>query len=513
MAHCVQPEGCTNERAKRANHQHSAVLGPKGRSAHCAHPEGCTNERAKRANHQHSAVLGPKGRSAHCAQPEGCTNERAKRANHQHSAVLGPQGRRLIARSPKGAPMSDRPDVAVVGAGILGLATARELLIRHPDLAVTVLDKEDRVGSHQTGHNSGVLHAGLYYVPGSLKARLCREGKAAMERFAEEHGIPLDRCGKLVVALDESELGRFEDLRRRAEANGVEGLEVIGPERHRRARAPRRRHPGAVVAGHRHHRLRPGGPGAGRRRGRAGAGRSSWGARSCGIERRSADDRAATRPPARSWPRHVVACAGLHADRVAHQLGDDGRERIVPFRGDYYTLAGGAKSLVNGSDLPGPRPPLPVPRRPLDQAHRRRGAGRAQRGAGLRPRGLPAARRQRRGTWPARCATGVPAARRPLLADRRDRDVARRQQAGVPAGAPALRARPAVRRTSGSGRPGSAPRPWTPTGRWSTTSGSAATTGRSRPQRPVAGRNGLAGHRRGAGVAGRGAVRGPGYLS
>ena len=126
--------------------------------------------------------------------------------------------------------MSDRPDVAVVGAGILGLATARELLIRHPDLAVTVLDKEDRVAAHQTGHNSGVLHAGLYYAPGSLKARLCREGKAAMERFAEEHGIPVDRCGKLVVALDGSELGRFEDLRRRAEANGVEGLEVLGPE-------------------------------------------------------------------------------------------------------------------------------------------------------------------------------------------------------------------------------------------------------------------------------------------
>jgi (S)-2-hydroxyglutarate dehydrogenase len=253
--------------------------------------------------------------------------------------------------------VSDRPDVAVVGAGILGLATARELLIRHPDLVVTVLDKEDRVAAHQTGHNSGVLHAGLYYAPGSLKARLCREGKAAMERFAEEHGIPVDRCGKLVVALDGSELGRFEDLRRRAEANGVEGLEVLGPE----GIAEREPHAAGIRA------LWSPGTGIidfGRVArvladdvvGRGGT--LQLGRPVERIERRAPEIVLHT-PAGPVVAAHVVACAGLHADALAHQLGDDGRERIVPFRGDYYTLVGGSKSLVNGLIYPVPDPRFP----------------------------------------------------------------------------------------------------------------------------------------------------------
>ena len=125
---------------------------------------------------------------------------------------------------------SGRVDVAVVGGGIVGLATARELLHRRPGARVIVLEKEHEVAAHQTGHNSGVLHAGLYYTPGSLKARLTSEGKAAMERFADEHGIPYETCGKVVVALDDSELDRFEALRRRAEENGIAGLEVLGPQ-------------------------------------------------------------------------------------------------------------------------------------------------------------------------------------------------------------------------------------------------------------------------------------------
>ena len=127
----------------------------------------------------------------------------------------------------------DRVDLAIVGGGILGLATAYRLLERHPDMRLAILEKEPELATHQSGHNSGVLHAGLYYTPGSLKARLCREGKAAMEAFATEHDIPFERCGKLVVALDASELERFEGLRQRAEANGVPDLEVVGPERMR----------------------------------------------------------------------------------------------------------------------------------------------------------------------------------------------------------------------------------------------------------------------------------------
>jgi (S)-2-hydroxyglutarate dehydrogenase len=120
-------------------------------------------------------------------------------------------------------------DVVVVGGGIVGLATAYQLTRRRPGLRLLLVEKEPRLAAHQTGHNSGVLHAGLYYEPGSLKARLCRDGKAALETYCAERGIPVERCGKLVVAVDASEAGRFDALRARAEANGVPGLEVLGP--------------------------------------------------------------------------------------------------------------------------------------------------------------------------------------------------------------------------------------------------------------------------------------------
>jgi L-2-hydroxyglutarate oxidase len=129
--------------------------------------------------------------------------------------------------------VSETLDVVVVGGGILGLATARELLARTPGSRLVVLEKEPELATHQTGRNSGVVHAGLYYAPGSLKARLCREGKAALERYVDERGIPLERCGKLVVAVTEAEVPGLEALRARAEQNGVPGLELVGPERMR----------------------------------------------------------------------------------------------------------------------------------------------------------------------------------------------------------------------------------------------------------------------------------------
>ena len=118
----------------------------------------------------------------------------------------------------------------IVGAGILGLATGRELLRRYPDARLAIVDKESGPGRHQSGHNSGVLHAGVYYKPGSLKAKLCVQGKTAMERFAEEHGIGYETCGKLIVAIEESELARLADLEARGRANGVPGLRMVGPE-------------------------------------------------------------------------------------------------------------------------------------------------------------------------------------------------------------------------------------------------------------------------------------------
>ena len=126
---------------------------------------------------------------------------------------------------------SDELDVVVVGAGLVGLATAMSLLERRPDLRLAVLEKEERIASHQSGHNSGVLHAGLYYAPGSLKARLCREGRQALIAFADEHGIPYRLCGKLVVAVDETERDRFERLLERGQENGLTVRRVAPDER------------------------------------------------------------------------------------------------------------------------------------------------------------------------------------------------------------------------------------------------------------------------------------------
>ena len=123
--------------------------------------------------------------------------------------------------------MEARFDVIMIGAGIVGLAAARELHSRHPHLKMAVLDKEQAPGQHQSGHNSGVLHAGVYYKPGSLKARLCVDGKQRMERFADEHGIRYETCGKLIVALEPDELGRLDDLYDRGVANGVPGLRKV----------------------------------------------------------------------------------------------------------------------------------------------------------------------------------------------------------------------------------------------------------------------------------------------
>ncbi len=127
--------------------------------------------------------------------------------------------------------MTERVDVAVVGGGIVGLATAFRLLERRPDLSLAVLEKEAELATHQSGHNSGVIHAGLYYQPGSAKAALCRQGKAELEEYCQRRAIPYESIGKLVVAVDEGELPRLASLRARAIANGVPGLEEVGRER------------------------------------------------------------------------------------------------------------------------------------------------------------------------------------------------------------------------------------------------------------------------------------------
>jgi L-2-hydroxyglutarate oxidase LhgO len=250
-----------------------------------------------------------------------------------------------------------RADIVVIGGGILGLATAREMLRRRPEASLVLLEAERSLALHQSGHNSGVVHAGLYYAPGSLKARLCREGKVALEAYCDEHGIPVQRVGKLVVALTEDELPRFETLSARARENGVEGLETVGPERIRELEP----HvegmcglwsPGTGIVDYRAVSL------AYADDIRAAGGRIETARPVTGL-RELADSVVVSTARGDIVAGSVVACAGLWSDRVAALTGDTGTERIVPFRGDYYTLTPDATGLVRGLIYPVPDPRFP----------------------------------------------------------------------------------------------------------------------------------------------------------
>ncbi len=252
---------------------------------------------------------------------------------------------------------TDRADLVVIGGGILGLATAREMLRRQPAIRVVVLEAERRLAMHQSGHNSGVVHAGLYYAPGSMKARLCTEGKVALEAFCEEKGIPLQRVGKLVVALSEDELPRFESLEARARENGVEGLETVGPERIRELEPEAAGirgiwSPGTGIVDYRAVTL------AFADDIRASGGEIETERPVTGLDERD-DSVVVTTARGEIVAGSVIACAGLWSDRVAAMTGDTGTERIVPFRGDYYTLTPDAASLVRGLIYPVPDPRFP----------------------------------------------------------------------------------------------------------------------------------------------------------
>ena len=253
--------------------------------------------------------------------------------------------------------MTERYDLIVIGGGIVGLATAYQLLLRKSDLRLALLEKESELGTHQTGHNSGVLHAGLYYPPGSRKARLCREGKAAIEAFAEEHGIPYELCGKLVVAIDGGELERLTGIKERAMANGVEGLEEVGPERLRElephaAGIRALWSPRSGIIDFRRVALAY----AGEVRSRGGTILTSQEVVS--IRARESERVVRTRS-GEFIARDLISCGGLYSDRLAAMTGDAGNERIVPFRGDYYTLKPNARHLVRGLIYPVPDPRFP----------------------------------------------------------------------------------------------------------------------------------------------------------
>ncbi len=247
-------------------------------------------------------------------------------------------------------------DLAVVGGGILGLAVARELLRRRPEARVAVLEREPAIAQHQTGHNSGVVHAGIYYAPGSLKARLCVEGARDLYAYCEERGVPFERRGKLIVARDESELGRLDELERRGRANEVPGLRRLDAHGLREIEP----HARGVAALH--------SPATGvvdfaevarafAEDVEAAGGHVELECAVTGVE--SGSPLRVVHEKGEVRTRFAVFCAGAWADRLAVEAGADPDPRIVPFRGAYLRLRPDKSRLVRGLIYPVPNPELP----------------------------------------------------------------------------------------------------------------------------------------------------------
>ncbi|MEB3367781.1 L-2-hydroxyglutarate oxidase [Saccharopolyspora mangrovi] len=247
-------------------------------------------------------------------------------------------------------------DVTIIGGGIIGLATAHALSEQRPDRRITVLDKERHWGAHQTGHNSGVIHSGLYYPPGSAKARFARAGGEAMYRFCTDHGIPVRRTGKVVVATSNDQLPRLAELHRRGTANGVQvsELDLIGL----REREPNVRGVRALLV-----------PDAGITDFAAVSEKLAELLAERGVELRPATELVGVRRDGSELvlitdrgeirSRQAVNCAGLHSDAVAELAGTTPPARILPFRGEYYESTSFARDLVNALVYPVPDPAFP----------------------------------------------------------------------------------------------------------------------------------------------------------
>jgi 2-hydroxyglutarate dehydrogenase len=251
----------------------------------------------------------------------------------------------------------ERCDIAVVGGGILGLAVARELTNRQPGTSVCVFEREAEIGTHQTGHNSGVVHAGIYYAPGSLKAQLCVEGAARLYEYCDDRGIPYERCGKVIVATDRSELPGLDELERRARANGVLGLRRLDSaairelEPHVRGIAGLHSPPTGIVDFQRvasafaEDLLEAGGA-------------IVTGCEVTGLDAGSRSIRV-RHAGGEVEAGRAVCCAGGWSDRIAVAAGADPDPRIVPFRGAYLKLVPEKRELVRSLVYPVPDPSLP----------------------------------------------------------------------------------------------------------------------------------------------------------
>ena len=248
-------------------------------------------------------------------------------------------------------------NVIIIGAGAVGLGVALEITRRFPRHQLLVLEKEERVARHQSGHNSGVIHSGVYYKPGSLKARLCVAGAAAMVEFCREHNIAHKVCGKVIVATEADELPRLDELRKRGEANGLTGLRLIGPEELREIEPHARGRQALVV------------PSTGITDYAAVCGKyaelivASGGsvltsAPAKGI-RSSGKEMVVETPRGAFSAKSLINCAGLHSDRISRMAGDDPGVMIVPFRGEYYDLVPDRAHLVRALIYPVPDPRFP----------------------------------------------------------------------------------------------------------------------------------------------------------
>jgi (S)-2-hydroxyglutarate dehydrogenase len=248
-------------------------------------------------------------------------------------------------------------DFVVIGGGILGLAVARELLARHPDASLCVLEREERLAAHQTSHSSGVIHAGIYYAPGSLKARLCVEGARLLYAYCDERGIEARRNGKLIIAAEESELPGLDELERRGRANQVPGLRRIDPDQipkiepHARGVAALHSPQTGVVDF-----ARVAAVFAADVQAAGGAVVTGCGVRAL-VPRRGAI--AVEHESGTTEAGYVIGCAGAWSDRLAVAAGAPAEPRIVPFRGGYLRLRPERRELVRASIYPVPDPDLP----------------------------------------------------------------------------------------------------------------------------------------------------------
>jgi L-2-hydroxyglutarate oxidase len=254
-------------------------------------------------------------------------------------------------------PSGARYDFAVIGAGIVGLAVAREVLARWPASKILVIDKHDGVARHQSGHNSGVIHSGVYYTPGSLKARLCVQGSRLMQEFCDASAVPYERCGKLIVALTDDELPRLAELEARGRANGVAGLrridagEITDIEPNCRGIAALHS-PGTGIVDYGE---------VSRAMEKELRGNGVAFALGCTVTglRRAGDRTLIDHQAGQFSAGWAIGCAGLWSDRLAVSAGAPADPRIIPFRGAYLRLAAGQQPVVRGMVYPVPDPQLP----------------------------------------------------------------------------------------------------------------------------------------------------------